>query len=123
MKHFAPFIACLLSLSIAAADQPHGGSWKDVRVTNMVTYTAEGYPPKGLVIVTLSANGTGTPSCANGYPKNLAIDITTDSGRTALAMVLSASTLGSTVSATGTGTCSVSSTTETMASIETKVRD
>jgi hypothetical protein len=48
MKHFAPFIACLLSLSIAAADQHHGGSWKDVRVTNMVTYTAEGYPPKGL---------------------------------------------------------------------------
>jgi hypothetical protein len=74
MKHFKLVPALLLSLSsVAASDQPHAGrSWKDAGVTNVTAYTTGGAAGKSYVVVTLSSNGTGTPSCASGYPRNFA---------------------------------------------------
>lgn len=126
MKRVLFFVA-LFSLSrVAASDQPHGASWKDVRVTEVTVYTTGGPTGKGYLVVTFSSNGTGTPSCASGYPRNLLIDVTTDGGRMAAATVMQARALGSalgmTLTVIGTGTCSLSSTTETMASIQISER-
>jgi hypothetical protein len=116
MKKFRLCLVLLMSLSIAAAYA--GGNWSDVTVTNITIYTSEGSPPRGYMVVTLSANGPSTPSCASGYPKNLVIDVTNDAGRMAAAMASEALTLDAPVTVAGTGLCSISSSAETMASIQ-----
>jgi hypothetical protein len=118
MKHFKLVLALLLSLSSAAAYA--GSSWKDVKITDVTIYTAAGPAGKGYVVVTFAANGTGTPSCASGYPKNLVIDISAVGGAMAAAAVQQGLMTGSTVSVTGTGGCSVNPSMETMASIQTQ---
>jgi len=107
------FLLALLAVSsVAVSDKPHGGSWKDVNVTDITAYTTGGPEGKGYLIVTFSSNGTGTPSCASGYPRNLAI-----AGGFAAAIVQSAFLSQAPLTVTGTGTCDVSPTTETMASV------
>jgi len=108
----------LLALSsVVASDQPHGSSWKEVKVAAVTAYTAGGPSGKGYVVVTFSSNGTGTPGCASGYPRDLVIDISTPGGGFAAAIAQSAKLSGMSVTVAGTGTCGVASGTETMASI------
>jgi hypothetical protein len=115
----ALFPLTLLALSSAAAsDQPHG-SWKDAHVTDVTVYAAGGPAAKGYVVVTFAANGTGTPSCANGYPRSVAIDLSGPGGAFAAAIMQTALLSGmSSLTVTGTGTCSVSPTTQTLASVQ-----
>jgi hypothetical protein len=90
-----------------------------VKVTEVTVYTAAGPAGKGYVVVTFSSNGTGTPNCASGYPKNLLIDNSSGpSGAFAAAVVQSAMLSVMTVTVTGTGSCSVNPAMETMASIQ-----
>lgn len=121
MKRALLLPLAFLALSSTAAP-PAGSSWKDAKVTDVTIYTAAGPAGKGYLVVTFAANGTGTPSCASGYPKNLVIDITTDGGRMAAATVMQATMLGSTVTVSGNGSCSVNPSMETMASIQTTAR-
>jgi hypothetical protein len=119
VKQLTSFLALLLPLSSAvAADQPHG-TWKDAKVADITVFAAGGPSGKGYMVVTFSSNGTGTPSCASGYPRNLAIDITTEGGKFASMELERSSMIGMTVTVTGTGTCSVVPTAETLASIQT----
>jgi hypothetical protein len=120
MKNFTAFLTLLLSLSSAlAADQPHG-SWKDAHVTSIAAYSVGGPAGKGYVVVTFDANGSGTPSCASGYPRDVVIDMSTSGGVFAGALMQSAKLSGMSVTVTGAGTCSVIPTAETLASVESR---
>ena len=114
------FSVTLLALSsMAVSDQPHGGTWKDAQVADITVYTTGGNEGKGYVVVTFAANGTGTPSCASGYPRSVAIDFSTPGGGGFAAAVMQSALLsGMPVTVTGTGSCSVSPTIETVASIQ-----
>jgi hypothetical protein len=113
------FLLALLALSgVAVSDQPHG-SWKDAKVTDILAHTAGGPEGKGYLVVTFAANGTGTPNCASGYPRSVVIDLSTQGGAFAAAIVQSALLLGSSsLTVTGTGACSVTPTIETAASVQ-----
>jgi hypothetical protein len=113
-----PFILLALS-SVAASDQPHG-SWKDMNIVGITAYPVGGTDGKGYVVVTFAANGAGTPSCASGYPRNVAIDLSTAGGAFAASIAQAAKLTGTSVTVTGTGTCTVTSTTETLASIQSQ---
>ena len=80
MRHTLFPIALLALSGVAASDQPHEGSWKDAKVTDIMAYTAGGHEGKGYVVVTFAANGTGTPNCASGYPRSVVIDLSTPGG-------------------------------------------
>ena len=114
------FSVTLLALSsMAVSDQPHGGTWKDAQVADITVYTTGGNEGKGYVVVTFAANGTGTPSCASGYPRSVAIDFSTPGGGGFAAAVMQSALLsGMPVTVTGTGSCSVSPTIETVASVQ-----
>jgi hypothetical protein len=117
MKPFALVLALLLSLSSVAAPPP-GGSWKDVHVTDITAHAAGGTDGKGYVLVTFASNGTGTPGCASGYPRTVAIDPSTPGGAFAASVAQASFLVGSAVTVMGTGACSVISTAETLASIQ-----
>jgi hypothetical protein len=115
------FSVTLLALSsMAVSDQPHGGTWKDAQVADITVYTTGGNEGKGYVVVTFAANGTGTPSCASGYPRSVAIGTSTGGGGGGFAAAIMQSALlsGMPVTVTGTGSCSVSPTIETVASVQ-----
>jgi hypothetical protein len=120
MKHSTLVLALLLSMSSVAAP-PAGGSWKDVKVTDITAHPDGGPGGKGYVVVTFSSNGTGTPSCASGYPRNVAIDLSTAGGGFAAAVAQSSFLSDSAVTVTGTGACGVP-TVETLASIREVAR-
>ena len=111
----------LLALSSTAAP-PAGSNWKDVKVTDLTIYTAAGAAGKGYVVVTFSSSGTGTPSCASAYPRNVVIDPTAAADDRAVATVQMVMMTGTTVTVTGTGSCSINPSMETMASIQTTAR-
>ena len=111
-----PFALLALS-SVAASDQPHGGSWKDAKVTDITAYTTGGTDGKGYEVVTFAANGTGIASCASGNPRTVAIDTSTVGGVQAAEMADRALLLGSSLTVTGTGACNVSANIETVASV------
>jgi hypothetical protein len=111
-------LALLALSSVAASDQPHGGSWKDAQVADIMVHTDGGPAGKGYVVVTFAANGTGTPNCASGYPRSVAIDLSIAGGTFAAAVMQSALLSSMSVTVTGTGSCSVSPTTETAASVQ-----
>jgi hypothetical protein len=117
MKSLTTAVVLLLSMSSVAAP-PVGSSWKDAKVTDVTVYTAGGAAGKGYVLATLAANGTGTPNCASGYPRNVAIDITTEAGRVAYASMSQSMMFGQAITVTGTGACSVIPNTETLASLQ-----
>jgi len=114
------FSVTLLALSsMAVSDQPHGGTWKDAQVADITVYTTGGNEGKGYVVVTFAANGTGTPSCASGYPRSVVIDMSTPGGAYAASIAQSAFIIGSSsLTVTGTGNCSVTPTIETAASVQ-----
>ena len=118
MKRAALLPLVVLSLSSTAAP-PAGSTWKDAKITDMMTYTAGGPGGKGYVVVTFSANGAGNPpSCASGYPRSVAIDLSTAGGAFAASQLKMALMAGQPITVTGTGSCSVIPTTETVASLE-----
>ncbi len=119
MKLFNLAPALLLCVSsVAAPDQPHGGSSsKDVKISDITAHTTGGTGEKGYLVVTFSSNGTGTPDCAKGYPRDLVIDMSTAAGAFAAALAQAGLLTGSAVTVTGTGACSVIPTAETLASI------
>jgi hypothetical protein len=119
MKHFTLFLAFLLSSAAAYA----GGIWTDAKITNIAVYTSAPSAPKGYVLVTFASTGTGTPSCASGYPRNIAIDVSSTIGELALSEMQKSVLIGLSVTVTGTGTCSVIPTAETLASIQTRASD
>ncbi len=125
MKLFNLVPALLLFLSgVAASDQPHGGSSsKDVRISDITVHTDGGSAGKGYVILTFSSTGTSTPSCASGYPRDLIVDMSIAGGAFAAAVAQSSFLTGSAVTVTGSGTCSVVPTAETLASIRESGRD
>jgi hypothetical protein len=109
----------LLSLSsVAASNQPQGGSLKDAKVEHVTIYASGGPGGKGCIVFTLSTNSTGTPSCANGYPRNVAIDLATAGGAMAAAMAQQSTLMGTMLTVTGTGTCIGLS--EALASVQTQ---
>jgi len=115
----------LLTLNATAADQPPHGVWTDAKVTGVTLYTTGGPSGRGFLIATLSVNATGSPpTCASGYPRNVAVDVTTESGKFAGATIQQAMTtgamLGSTITVNGTGSCTIVANTETLASIQTQ---
>ena len=119
VKQLTSFLALLLPLSSAVAADQHHGTWKDAQVADITVYTTGGNEGKGYVVVTFAANGTGTPSCASGYPRSVAIDFSTPGGGGFAAAVMQSALLsGMPVTVTGTGSCSVSPTIETVASIQ-----
>jgi len=119
MRHTLFPIALLALSGVAASDQPHEGSWKDAKVTDIMAYTAGGHEGKGYVVVTFAANGTGTPNCASGYPRSVVIDLSTPGGAYAASIAQSAFIIGSSsLTVTGTGNCSVTPTIETAASVQ-----
>jgi len=112
------FPLALLALSgVAASDQPHG-TWKDAKVTEITVYTTGGTDGKGYMVVRFAANGTGTPGCASGYPRSVAIDMSTVGGAMAAEMAEKSSLIGSVLTVTGTGACNVSPKIETLASVQ-----
>jgi hypothetical protein len=115
----ALFLLALLALSgVAAADQPHAGSWKDAKITDIVVHTVGGPEGKGYVVITFAGNGTGTPNCASGYPRSVVIDLSTQGGAFAAAIAQTARLTGMGLTVTGTGSCSVTPTIETAASVQ-----
>jgi hypothetical protein len=118
-KHLLLPLTVLALSSAAASDQPHG-TWADAKVTNVAVYTTGGSASKGYVVVTFAANSTGTPGCASGYPRNIAIDTSTASAMLAFETLERSTMMGAPVTVTGTGTCSVIPNTETLASVQSQ---
>lgn len=122
MKHSTLVLALLLSMSSVAAP-PAGSSWKDVTISDYTVHTDGGAGGKGYVVVTFASNGTGTPSCASGYPRDLVIDLSNAGGALAASVAEMNFLTGQPVTAvTGTGACSVIPTTETLAAIHRAAR-
>jgi hypothetical protein len=59
----------------------------------------------GSFLFTSTGTRTAVPSCAQGLPTRWAIDVTTTSGQTMAALLMSAYSMGKTVSVYGTGAC------------------
>src|SRR5690242_16370089 len=121
VKRLKLLLALLLVVSSAAA-YAGGSTWTGANVINITTYPSGGPAGKGYVVITFSSNGAGTPSCASGYPRNVAIDLSTAGGGFAAAVAQSSFLSGSAVTVTGTAACSVIPTAETLASIREVAR-
>jgi hypothetical protein len=95
-----------------------GGTWSGVTVSAIKLCISEGCPPKDSVIIRLSAGATGTPpSCSSSYRNYIVIDTTTELGKFAAGIMQSARLLGTDITVVGTGSCSVDSAAETLASV------
>jgi hypothetical protein len=117
-------LALLALLVLSSAAYAGGSTWKDAKVSDITVYAAGGPEGKGYVVVTFAANGAGTPNCASGYPRSVVIDLSTAGGAYAAAIAQSAYLMGSSsLTVTGTGTCTVSPTTETVASVQEMARN
>jgi hypothetical protein len=98
-----------------AADAGSGGNWIDVTVTSIAVCTSKTCPPKGSVIIGLSAMATGTPPpCSGGYRDHIIIDVSTAAGAFAAQLFQHSAETGSKLMVTGTGTCDLDSRFETL---------
>lgn len=70
--------------------------------------------PGGQVLVSTTGTRTGLPSCGAGQPARFAFDSSTAAGKSKLAVLLTAYSLGKTVQVTGTNLCDVVADTETI---------
>ena len=91
------FLALVSTAAIA------NGSASNVTITYISTTTTS----PGYAMLKFSSNLGGGPSCANGNPAYLAIDISTAVGETQLGIAEAAYMLGKTVTVTGLGTCAL----------------
>jgi hypothetical protein len=107
----------LLAFSIATAFAGVS-TFTEAKIASTTVYTSGGSAAKGYLVVTFTSNGVGTPGCASGYPRNIVIDLSTDGGKFAATVFAKAEMLGSAITATGTGMCSVIPTAETLLSVQ-----
>ncbi len=119
MKRFKLVAALFLSLSLWASESAYaGGTWSGVSVAEIKACTSEGCPPKGWVVVKLSAGATGTPpSCSSSNRNFVVIDTTIPAGAFAAALMQTAKLSGMTISVAGSGSCSLDPAVETAASV------
>jgi hypothetical protein len=110
--------AIIFSLAtILSAPAFAGGTWTNVTVSTIQPCTAQGCGQ--IVLVWLSANSTGTPSCANGQAAKVAIDVSTSSGAYSAAVMQSARLSGTVLpSISGAGSCAVYSGVESLYSLQ-----
>ena len=114
MKTFTGFLVLLLS-ALASSSAYAGGAWTSVTITAIYDYTKEGNA-NNIVIVTFSANSTGSASCATNKGDAI-IDTSTTAGALAATTAHMARASGGTVSADGAGSCGLYSGIETLADI------
>lgn len=114
-----PFLG--LALLAMSASALAGGVWTSVTVKSVEAYTAEGGWPAtgGLIVIGFSGNSTGGASCANGSYSYAVIDPSTSGGTAAISLAVRALSIGSPVTAHGTGNCGLNGTVETLAAIYT----
>lgn len=116
---FRVLFALLLPMSLWATEPSHpAGTWLGVKVLEVKACTPEGCPPKGRVIVKLSAGATGSPpSCSSSYRNWVAINIGEAGGAFAASLMQAARLTGMSISVEGTGSCSLASDIETAATV------
>lgn len=104
---------------IASGAALASGSWSSVSVSGITNYTTEGgyAATGGIVLVEASAAASGSPSCGSGNSRWFVIDTSTGAGAYAALLIQRALTAGTTFSASGTGTCGIVSSMETLGSI------
>lgn len=108
-----------LPLSTSEAALNVGGTWQNVTVVGLTACTAARCPPHGWVTVQLSANATGNPPACSGDNRNM-VALDTAEGRGgafAAAMMQSSMLLGTTLTISGTGNCSVDAVIETAGTV------
>lgn len=106
-----------LLLSLASAAAFAGGTWSNVTVLTLWSYTGQGFGPSGVVQAVVSANGTGVASCASGALATVTVDITTAGGMFAASILQAARLTGSTITIHGTGSCTTVSGTENVSNV------
>ena len=109
MKKFVKQLALSLSLSLLA---PFAAN-----AAGSITGTVASIYALPMSMVVMNGTPTGTPSCASTNPNRWAMDPTTANGQGQIALIRFAAALGKTVAIIGTGTCSLWTDTETVASI------
>jgi hypothetical protein len=113
-------LSLLLPLSaFAAIPNQQGGVWTGVTVMGLTACTAERCPPKGWLVVELSANATGAPpACAHDNPRSIAVSLSENAGGGMAAAILErAQMMGEQLTVIGTGTCSVDAAMESLAKV------
>lgn len=107
-----------LSVSQAANPTPTGGIWTNVTVVAVTACTAERCPPKGWIVIEVSANATGSPpTCAHDNLRSVAIDMQTATGAFAAGIIQTATLTGMSITIAGTGTCGVDAAIESLAKV------
>lgn len=106
-----------LLLALVSASAFAGGTWSNVTVTVMTPWTSEGFSPKGVLVVTLSANVTGGASCGSTGPTLAIVDTSTPGGALTAAVLQAARLTGSTVTIHGTGSCPTNGTVENVSNV------
>jgi len=116
---FALSVLSLALTSSEAALNPAGGSWPNATIVSVTACTAARCPPHGWVTVQLSGNATGNPpTCSNENRNSVAIDTSEGAGGGfAAAMLQSSMMLGTSITITGTGKCSVDPVIETAGTV------
>jgi hypothetical protein len=117
-KEIAMKRVMLTLLAMFAAPAFAGGTWNNVTVKSLTTYTPEAGFSSPLVEIVFSAAATGGASCGSGNPTIVMVDISTPSGAAAVTFALRALSMGYTVYATGTGTCGLVSGLETLSQVQ-----
>jgi hypothetical protein len=115
------FALSLLSLALTSSDaaiNPGGGTWSSVTVVGVTACTPTRCPPKGWVIVQLSANASGNPPfCSSEHRDSVAIDFKEAGGAFAAQMLQVGLVTGLTFTVNGTGTCGVDAAIETAGTV------
>ena len=111
-------IAILMMGTIAPAAFATSGTWTNVTVTHITPCAATSGAPCSVgtayVQVTFSASSTGNPTCSGSAKTYGVIDVSTSAGAFLAAVMQSAFLSGSTISANGTGACSILTNEETL---------
>lgn len=117
MKIKSMFLGLLVACLASAAALATGGTWSNVTVAQYTPFSTEGNP-NNIVVVKLSANSSGGPSCASSFYNFVAIDVSTTAGAYAAGVLQAARLNGGTVTIGGVGTCGLDSGVETLAYVE-----
>ena len=102
-------VLSLLSIPAFAA-----GSWTGT-IKYIYAHTSQGYGPNGMVLVVMNTNGTGVAPCGSANSAEFVIDGSTNAGQTAVALLVRSLSLGLSVNAAGTGSCTTDSAVENLA--------
>ena len=106
-RGFAPAVAVLLS-GLLCSSPALAGSAGPGHITGIVTTNS------GAAFFNDSGTRTGSPSCASGNPVRWVLNDATPAGQGMLSMLLTAYSLGRSITVMGTGVCDLDSATETV---------